>query len=46
MRALVVEDHAPVRTAVVDRRRQQRGWRSRLWFAHPYDVIVLDLMRF
>lgn len=53
MRGLVVEDYAPLRTAVVNALKTQ-GWavdssdngREGLWYAQGavYDVIVLDLM--
>lgn len=53
MRALVVEDFAPLRRAVVEA-IEQLGWsvdasdngQEGLWYAtgNPYDVIVLDLM--
>ncbi len=53
MRALVVEDYAPVRTAVVDGLGENgfavdsaSDGETGLWFAeqNPYDVIVLDIM--
>jgi len=53
MRALVVEDYAPVRTAVVEGLTENgfavdssADGEEGLWFAqqNPYDVIVLDLM--
>lgn len=53
MRALVVEDYAPVRTAVEEGLTEAgfavdaaANGEEGLWFAeqHPYDVVVLDLM--